>query len=290
MLWKIMPWCVFFIWFGSKIQDRYFHKNLKITFFDVGQGDSALIEFPGGKTMLIDAGGGFRKYNIGERVLFRELTKKGILTLDYALLTHPDQDHGYGFLGLFSEIGIQEFWFNGLFENSSKKLMKNIFSFLEHNKTQKRPFHQNEKRILSDAIIHLYPLKSPSTNNSSLVQILEYSRCKIAFTGDIEEPAEDQWLQNSLPLIDILKVAHHGSKTSSSEKFLNQIQPKVGIISVGALNRYGHPSTKVINRFLKNKTQILRTDFHGFIELSITPDGDYSCQSAKGFCGQGRCG
>lgn len=284
-----MPWCVFFIWLSLKIQQRYFCPNLKITFFDVGQGDSALIEFPGGKTMLIDAGGGFQNYNIGERVLFRELTKKGILTLDYALLTHPDQDHGYGFLGLFSEVSIRELWFNGVFNHSPKKLMRNILSFADHEKVIKQPFHLFERRWVGDVKIDLYPLRARSTNNSSLVQVIEFAHCKIAFTGDIEEPAEEQWLQNNLPALDILKIAHHGSKTSSSEKFLQQTKPKIGVISVGAENRYGHPNFNVINRFLKIDTQILRTDFHGFIEIMIEISGEYSCRSAKGFCGRGTC-
>src|SRR5437660_1437808 len=109
--WPILVLAVLFP--VSRFHDRFVDSTLRVTFFDVGQGDAILAELPRGKTLLVDAGGGFGDYDMGKAELLLELARRGILSLDAVLLTHPDQDHGYGFLGVLQNFAVGALWLNG---------------------------------------------------------------------------------------------------------------------------------------------------------------------------------
>lgn len=275
----------------KRFYSRYLDENLRITFFDVGQGDSALVRFPGGKTLLVDAGGGFKDWDWGSRELFPELARMGILRLDIAFLTHPDQDHAYGFTGIFKELSVGEFWFNSSFQKDASP--KPVFTQLERLANERhirlRGFDRMMELREGKAILRVLPLMGEKTNDRSLVLFLEFGTCRVLFTGDIEAAAEEELAREKLPPVTLLKVAHHGSKTSSTESFLRSESPRWAVISVGARNSYGHPDPGVLARLRRHHAQVFRTDFHGYVEYVFSPRGEARCESALGECGVSRC-
>lgn len=274
-----------------RAQDRLLNPSLRITFFDVSQGDSALIQFPRGRTLLIDAGGGFKDWNLGQRELFSELARKGILYLDDAILTHPDQDHAFGFVGLLDSLRIGRLWFNAAFNQSTPPipLWESLRTKAIAKGTKLRSVSASESWEKDGVEFRLWvpSVNSGIRNDHSLVLELSFAGCRILFTGDIEVAAE-RALQPLLARVDVLKVAHHGSKTSTSRAFLNKIQPGVAVISSGVANRYGHPSPLVTHALLAQRVEVFRTDFHGFVELTVS-GRQITCRNSQGFCGRYRC-
>ena len=277
---------LFFRW-----KERFRNDRFQVTFFDVGQGDAALLQFPGGKTMLVDAGGGFGEWDMGKRELFLELTRLGILSLDVALLSHPDQDHGYGFVGILQNITMSEFWLNGSFLTDLRKkpLLSTLLGFSQLQGVKVRGFHKRQSMNWNGVGLTLLPVKEGmSTNNRALVLFAEFGGCGVLFTGDIEAQAEMGLYPPGR--VSLLKVAHHGSRTSSTEGFLLRVLPRWAVISVGLRNRYGHPSPDVLLRLRGHAIQTLRTDFHGYVRFVFSKDGLAECQTALGPCGTSWCG
>jgi len=278
---------IFFFILSLRIYERFFNTNLKITFFDVGQGDSALIELPKGKNILVDAGGGTINSNMGERILLKEFSRKWILTLDIGILSHPDSDHGFGFLGVFKNISVKEFWVGPFYSNNLTKMLN---SYIKNKNILLRRFSKKEEMEINGVKIKIFSInKLKNTNNQSLILLLEYKGCKILFPGDIEKEAEKEVLKELEDKITVLKVPHHGSKTSSSFSFINKLKPVFSVISVGMNNIYGHPHFEVSRNYKTLGTYLLRTDFHGFTEFTISSDGVISCNNYYGHCGRSRC-
>ena len=232
-------------------------KNLRIYFIDVGQGDSSLIVTPLNKTILIDGGGNeFGNYNIGKNVLLPYLLDRGIKDIDYVIVSHFDSDHFEGIQYLMEEIKIKVVIIGTQFDGS-----ENYEKFLDIVKRKKIKVEMVkegeriniEKNVYFDV---LWPqeersITNNSINNNALVCKLNYKNFSALFTGDIEEEAEkillskyDEKILNS----KVLKVAHHGSKSSSTEEFLEAVNPTVALIGVGKNNRYNHPYKEVLDR------------------------------------------
>jgi len=125
---------------SQRVYFRYWDPRLRITFFDVGQGDATLVQFPGGETLLIDAGGGSAKWNVGEAVLKPELSRIGVLRLDAALLTHPDQDHIQGFFGILKHFELGVFWINASFLERPNRSLSQLLEKLKQKEIPVRPF------------------------------------------------------------------------------------------------------------------------------------------------------
>lgn len=239
--------------------------------------------------MLIDAGGGKGDWNVGKWVLFPELTRRGILRLDSALLTHPDADHGMGFLGLFPELVIGTFLFGHSFTENPKPLLQALWQKLPV--TPKRILDRRLDFEKAGVRFSLFSAQFPSsakTNDRSVLLRIEYHGCSVLFTGDIEARAEQALLSQVLPTT-FLKVAHHGSQTSSSEGFLKKVRARYGIVSCGRGNMYGHPHPAALRRLRDAGIELLRTDFHGAIEIEMDRRGRARCTSAGGFCGWASC-
>lgn len=253
-------------------------KYLKVTFIDVGQGDSILVEFPGQKKMLIDGGGFFSgDFDIGERVLSPFLWKKGIKTIDYLVLTHPHPDHLNGLISVARNFKVRQFWEslspveNHFYEELQRNLAPSIL--------KKRMFRTSSHLINGTTIDILHPkdsrLRLPFSSNEnelSMVLRLSYGRTSFLLTGDIGLEAEQDILENmKLIKSNILKSPHHGSLSSSSEEFLSAVNPSIIIICVGENNRYNFPNPIILQRYKEQGATIYRTDTHGAIE--ITSDG-----------------
>ncbi len=256
---------------GVRIQDRFASSQFRITFFDVGQGDGMLLQFPSGGTMLVDAGD-----KTGEE-LYLELTRRAILTLDIIVVTHPDQDHAAGFLYLMQHLSVKELWINADFleDFPRKELTQSLISQSELRNVQLIAFKDRGERILGGVPIHIYPIHhiEKRTNNRPLIlEILPYGR-RILLTADIESWTEQQLLSLIKGGIDLLKVAHHGSKTSSIPEWTNHLHPQMAVLSCGLQNSYGHPHPATLETFQKLQIPLLRTDFHGAVEVLVSPNG-----------------
>jgi len=275
-----------------RLHSRFHPGRFQVTFFDVGQGDSALLLFPEGKTILVDAGGGFKGSDLGTRELFPELARMGILHLDFAFLTHPDWDHAYGLHGILQELSVGELWLNSAFTklDPPNPLLVSLLAKARLRGTRVRGFSSPSDFETQGVRMHVIPLHGEGkTNDESLVLFVEFAGCTAFFSGDIEAPAERELAGFKLPHALLLKVAHHGSKTSSTETFLRWAFPRWAVISVGARNHYGHPSPIVLQRLSAHGIRTFRTDFHGYVRFSFSPEGKVECETAMGSCGVAYC-
>lgn len=230
-------------------------KKLKVSFIDVGQGDSALISTPGGATMLIDGGGTYNELEtsyIGQKVIFPVLMHERIDILDYVMVTHADADHMYGIITLMDIFPVKkailpdyrgvEQDFCRLIDLCRQKGTELIF--LSEGDTINLDNETDFEVIHPNSGIAYYS----NLNNTSLCGMLKHKQFQILFTGDMEKEAENIILRINPEIdCDILKVAHHGGKNGSSEQFLNVSRPETAVISVGK-NNYGHPSKDVLIR------------------------------------------
>lgn len=252
--------------------------NLKIIFFDVGQGDAIFIETSEEKQILIDGG--------DNSLILDKLTKQMKFDdrlIDVIVLTHPHADHVTGLIEVLKRYQVGEVWLTGVIHTSSIYL-----EFLNLIKEKQIPtkiiFACGKKNIKGCNDIMalgtevqfkiLYPLENLSqkrlddANNSSLVMKLNYKTDSLMLVGDAEMTDEEKMLgifEASELKSDVLKLGHHGSADGSSEKFLEAIQPEYGIISVGKDNPYGHPSLRIIRRLERIGAKIFRTDELGDI-------------------------
>lgn len=280
-------------WFlGIRVYDRFWNPNLIITFFDVGQGDSALVQFPFGETLLVDGGGGWKNWEVGTQVLFPELSRLGILTLDHLVLSHPDNDHGLGLLGIIKLLKVNKLWLHSaLSKPPKKKLLKEIEEKLEEKNISEHFLKVPTHFSISGVQVSLIPL-APTRhirNNQALIMKLKFGKCQILFTGDIEEEGEHELAKEYPEKINLLKVPHHGSLTSSHVEFLKAIDPDWAVVSVGANNNYGHPKPQVLHRYRNLGIQVFRTDFHGAVRFTLTPEGRVKCETTLGNCGHSLC-
>lgn len=234
-------------------------KLLNIYFVDVGQGDCVLIKTPKGKSILIDGGeGNSDKYDYGKNVVLPYLLDRRITKLDYVFISHFDSDHVGGIISIIKEIGVKKIIIGKQFESCEN--YEEFLDIVKKNKIQVQIVEMgNEVYIEKDLKVNILWPDSKSVigenilNNNSLVCKLIYKDFSILFTGDIEETAEKAILEkydNRLNILesDILKVAHHGSKTSSIQEFLQKVNPKYALIGVGKNNSFGHPNADVIER------------------------------------------
>lgn len=252
--------------------------KMKIYFIDVGQGDSSLIITPKNKKILIDGGGSeFGDFDVGKNILVPYLLDRKIKTLDYIIISHFDTDHCQGILYVMEKLNVRNIIIGKQYDKS-----KNFEKFINIAKKRnikidiaKRGDRLNiEKNIYFDVI---WPdeknmISDNWINNNSLVCKLNYKEFSILFTGDIEKIAEKAILEKyGILKSTILKIAHHGSKTSSTIDFLKNVAPKVALIGVGEDNNFGHPSSQTIENLEKMNILIYRTDLMG--EIAINTDG-----------------
>ena len=261
-----------------------FPQKLRIFFIDVGQGDSTLIITPDKKTVLID-GGGSDSFDVGEKVLLPYLLDRRILKIDYVLISHFDTDHCGGILTIMEKVKVKNIIISEQAEHSEnyerfKKLMihKKI-RLIEVKKGDKIKIGRySEFKILfpTSRLLSENPL-----NNNSIVAQFNYNNFKMLFTGDIEKLAEQQILKAEKAEIraDILKVAHHGSKTSSIPEFIKAVKPKIALIGVGKNNTFGHPNQQTIKNLENIKCRIYRTDLQGEIIIKIDQKGSMNVKS-----------
>lgn len=266
--------CFSYIIFSRAINHNLLPDNkLNIVMIDVGQGDSFLVKFPNGKTALIDFGSASKFRDTGERTIYPLLEYLNISKIDYAFISHIDNDHYAGIVYLIQKNIIKSIY-KPLPDSGNTKDLK----LENYIRKMKVPINYFKKEIINmdDCRIYCYNLNNGNgndNNNRSGVFKILYGKTAVLFTGDLGKSGEYKlagyW--KSFLQADILKVSHHGSKFSSNEYFLNQVQPKICLISAGAGNKYGHPAPEALER-IKKYSQVLRSDVEGAIFLSL--DGE----------------
>lgn len=243
------------------------NNKLKIHYIDVGQGDSAIIE-QNGHYMLIDAG-----TNACEQNLISYIDNLNITKFDYIIATHAHEDHIGSMDAVINKYDVDKVLFAK--HTSTTKTFENFVTAVK-NKGLKlyAPSINEEFKFQDSKFIVLAPNSSKyeETNNYSIVVKVIYNENSFLFTGDAESLSEEEMLNNNLDLsADVLKVGHHGSKSSTSQKFLNAVNPKYAVISVGKDNDYGHPKQTIINRLKNSNIIVYRTDEVG--DIILTSDG-----------------
>lgn len=254
-----------FIW--SAVFAESITGELKVAFLDVGQGDAIFIEAPNGNQVLIDAGpNGKVLQELGKIMPFHDRS------IDMIMVSNPDSDHIGGFLDVFDRFNVSKVVEPGtLPETNVYKEFEKVVSIENAEKILGRRGQRfildAENGVYLDILFPDRDVSSLKTNDGSLVTRLVYGKSSFILTGDAPSGLEDYLvrLDGESLQSDVLKVAHHGSKYSSSENFLSKISSGYAVISVGAENKYGHPNKETLNRLENFNNKILRTDELGTI-------------------------
>lgn len=249
-------------------------KFLEINFFDVGQGDAILIETPERYQILIDGGGDSKILTkLSREIPFWDKT------IDLMILTHPEKDHLIGLLEVLKRYKVENILWTGIVRKIPEfeewqGLIKDEKAKLKIAQTGQKISCENCKWEIEI----LYPFENldkiefKESNDTSIVAKLVFEKTSFLFTGDISKKVENLLSFTNKLDSDVLKVAHHGSKNSTSEEFLNSVSPKIAVISVGKENKFGHPHQEVLEILEKNAIKILRTDLNG--DIKIISDGE----------------
>ena len=270
------------------VWDAAFHekgKLLEIITLDVGQGDAAIVRFPDNRTMLVD--GGIQRsyysdqkqrrveYDVGERIIEPFLDYHGIRKIDIVVLTHPDLDHGGGLAYILENFKVgQVLGISDLpLDSETHRRLHTIVK--ARNIPYAFPYAGDIEFTPTATLNLLHPINAASTdlmdadkNDDSLVMKITYGEVDVLFTGDIGKKAESRLIASGEDLrSEILKVPHHGSRTSSTVPFLDAVQPRYAIFSLGQSNQYQFPHAVVVERYRARGCPMLRTDQSGAITL-----------------------
>ena len=256
---------------------------LTVTFIDVGQGDSALIKTPDGKSLLIDGG----EYEAYDESLKPFLMSQDIQSVDYALVSHYHSDHMGGISEMLAEQKVRKLIIPEYDDKnqSREKLVKKA----NKNQTELLEVSQGDSIDLGDPDLKvsvLHPEKGgfskDNENSNSLVLYVEYLGTSFLFTGDLEADAEETLVDSYALECDVLKAGHHGSSTSTSEEFLMATNPTYAVISAGRNNRYGHPHYETLDLLENDDVKIYRTDTDGDITFKVSEKGIEKIETERG--------
>jgi competence protein ComEC len=250
---------------GSWARERFFRRDLLVRFLDVGQGDAAVVELPGGAVVVVDGGGFPRsRFDVGERVVARYLWTRKVLRLEAIAATHADFDHQGGLHALAREFSPRELWRSRL--AAAAEGLEPLERIVRERGGRVRALSAGEEVWRSGGVaihcLHPPPEGRLSDNDSSLVLRIAAGEVSLLLAGDVEREAEERI---PAPAAEVLKVPHHGSRTSSTSGFLSRVRPRVAVFSVGSGNRYGLPHPEVLARYRALGVRILRTDLDGSI-------------------------
>ena len=268
--------------------------HLRATFLDVGQGDAALLDLPDGTALLIDAGGNPQGgADPGERVLVPLLAARRREHIQTLVLTHPHPDHYGGLEAVLGRQRVTELWDSGQaarewqHSGTSQRARELLQRAAEHGARvlgpeqlcgQTRAFGDARVRVLSPC-----PSFDPGydPNDNSLVLHISYAGRSLLFAGDIEAYAEDRLVRSQELRADVVKVAHHGSRTSSSEAFIRAVRPAIAIVSAGAANAFGHPHAEVMERLRRLVPQVIDLGERGGTIVDVAASGELHVQSSE---------
>ena len=250
-----------------------------VTFLDVGQGDAAVVETPSGEVWLIDAGGlpftldGADASSPGEHSVARFLAHRRIRHIDVVVLSHPHPDHFAGLPAVLDAVSVGEVWVpRGIDYRDALDGLRVVHPPLGVARTRGGATLDVLAPRYNAVVAEADPVLS--ANDNSLVVRVSYAGRRVLFSGDLEEEGEEELISQARDLeVDVVKVPHHGSRTSSSPRFVAATRPGWVVISCGVANRFGFPAPEVEARWRRAGARVIRTDQRGAVTVRIRPDG-----------------
>ena len=258
-------------------------RDLEIVFLDVGQGDAAFVRFPNGKTMVIDGGERSEYFDCGEQVLLPFLRYMGVRQVDVVVASHPHNDHIGGLVALLEQMEVGHFLDSGqAYDSWTARRLRELIA--ERGVRYHRVAAGDSLAGLGGvAGLVLHPTadfvdadgNAPfGPNNGSVAFSLQHGAMRVLFTGDVEQETDPAILAWGLRLqAQLLKVAHHGSRTSSQPLFIQAVAPSVAVMSLGEGNKFKHPAPEVVVRYAAHGARVLRTDHTGAVRVRIDGAG-----------------
>jgi competence protein ComEC len=260
---------------------------MEVTAIDVGQGDSIFIVGPDGSTMLLDAGGpvggvteaaeATSRFDIGEEVVSPYLWSRRFRRLDVLALSHAHSDHMGGMPAVMRSFKPRELWVS---IDPSSDAYRALLSEARELGVQVRHFHAGDQLAWGGTQVTIlapetgYANPREPVNNDSLVMRIEYGKSSVLLEGDAEAPSEREMLTHGrVAAVTLLKIGHHGSRTSTTQEFLDAAAPKDAVVSVGRGNTFGHPRYEVIERIAEARVKLYRTDQFGLTTFLLGRDG-----------------
>jgi len=250
--------------------------SLQVIFFDVGQGDAAMIVTPDGKRVLIDAGPS------GAQIV-PQLTALGVKSLDLVVASHNHADHIGGMPDVFEAFQVKAYTDNGI--PALTRVYRRTVEAVENEKGLKVFAATPREFKLGKAAVRILtpPHQDDSQNDNSIGIWLQYGSFTAVFSGDAEQKELDWWMgAYNLPSVGVLKAGHHGSINGVTEDWMRMMAPRIVVISVGADNQYGHPSKDVLLGWAGRGARVYRTDAVGTITISAAENGRFSVRTTSG--------
>jgi len=276
---------------GWWIRQRAHPGRLTVTFLDVGQGDASVVELPEGGVLVVDGGGlPGSSLDVGRAVVAPYLRARKITRVDIVVATHVHPDHFAGLVTVIGRFRPREVWWPGV--GGDDEAWRHLEAVARAAGARVRVVAVGTTARLGSATVRvLHPEEGirGSINDASVVLEVVWNRRRVLFTGDIERGAERSVLTGGLVGADVtvVKVPHHGSRTSSTPAFVETTAPDVAVISVGAANRYGHPSADVVARWRAAGACVLRTDLCGAVRTVIGRDASVAVTAIDARCACG---
>jgi competence protein ComEC len=249
----------------------------RVTFLDVGQGDSAVVELPDGQTVLIDGGTRYERFDMGKQVVAPFLWSRGIHHIDHVIGTHQQLDHVGGLIWVLQHVSVGQYWSGGI--ERPEKFVGELKAALHDRHIDQRTAVRGQD-LLQSGRCRLSILNPPETsqsrgstqhytgtqlNNLSVVSKLQCGIHSILFAADIETSGLSQLQEEGDHPVTVLKVPHHGARSSLDSGWIQQLHPQYAVVSVGAFNPYGHPSESVLETYRDQHITVFRTDRDGAI-------------------------
>jgi competence protein ComEC len=259
---------------GYWTYDRFFNPDLRVTFLSVGEGDGAVVRFPGSRVMVIDAGSSYGGFDAGERIVAPYLWSQKIMRVDYLALSHPDLDHFGGLDFIAMNFAPRAFWTTGVpsLDIGYSRLMDDLASAGIPLVRVGATAPLASIGGVAIASLNGRADTARTQNNSSMVLRFSFGKASLLFTGDIESIGERAMLESGADLrATVLKVPHHGSASSSTPAFVAAVHPEAAVISDGYLNNFHFPAAAVVQRYIDEGAISMRTDQDGAVMVDARP-------------------
>jgi len=290
--WPIFRWScstilvAILVWWAWSPRTAWDPGSLRVTFLDVGQGDATFLELPDGQTVLIDGGPAYRRLDMGRAVIGPYLWNRGIHRIDHVIATHPQWDHVGGLPWVIQTFDVGQYWSNGV--SRKRAFYERLETALQVAKLAEHPIGAGEDIIASGPcslsvlsplatgnpkLVSMHDISGKDLNNRSLVTRLDCGSHSLLFTADAEEQALEHLQRTSRGYsAKVVKVPHHGAKSSLHSGWVNQIEAQAMVVSVGSHNRYGHPAAEVLTAYEERGIPMYRTDHDGAIIIEASLD------------------